>query len=663
MGQGTLEEQTSMASSSRSPLSLTFSAKKRKLSSLLDKFLSTKRTADVPPPGWEPVLPSDEFLREFHNDPTFKVEAKGSSSSSVIGGEEGKRGQANGINASHIEDMADETDEEGCWTHQHASEHQIISSSSSSSISTSHTTTVAAAKGDTDNPLVIQLKLFNLPYNLTTSELKEWGKKQHVLFVKIEMDMKNEAFIGSARVRALMVNHTDYNSDDSDEEIEEGETESLAQTRRIVTHRNHLLRCLNEKPCKGRPVRLKEEGLLSLEGGKRPSLGGGSRYYERLVNIHVKCNRCGEVGHMERECDNSERAMPCHLCAGGDHEASSCPNLVCFRCRGFGHNRNACTVTNAEISRQANRRFDGGHLTGMLDSAAARGVVCSQCGSIRHNFRFCPEILLPKIYGKIGDKATHHGAASGSGSGGGGSNGDKNKTGGSKAFALSAHSSKIPVRTSPLDIHSDVKCLVCQKRGHAICGEWPGIEYPAYTAAPPQSTKESNSSKKRKFGQLEPPVRASEDVVQMIRERGNAVKIYCPHCGRKGHHCDYVGSGGERDYTCTIELQRQVNRLRTQLVRDNGGVEHFTGRYVPPPPAPPPQSVAHRVGYNPNGWDNGYARYSTGGGGDYAANQRVVQPFARQVQVVQQPRFAAGRGGGGGGQSHMNQPFSRGRGR
>ena len=642
--------------SSLSPVNLTFSAKKRKLSSLLDKFLSTKRTAAVPPPGWESVLPSDEFLKEFHSDTTFKVEAKSRRrSANGSGGEEGMGGQGIGNNTAQAGDAVDETDEEGDWTHQHAIAQQSFSSSYS------HGTDVVVAKDNTENPLVIQLKLFNLPYNLTESELKEWGRKLHVLFVKVELDIKNEAFIGSARVWALMVNHTDYNSDDSDEEVEEGETESLAQTRRIATHRNHLLRCIQEKPCKGRPVRLKEEGLLSLEGPKRPSLGGGSRYYERLVNIHVKCNRCGEVGHIERECDNSERVMPCHLCAGGDHEASACPNLVCFRCRGFGHNRNACTVTNAEISRQASRRFDGGHLTGMLDSLAARGVVCSQCGSIRHNFRYCPEILLPKIYGKKDDNAAVVGTSGSSG------NGTKSKAGGSKTISLGTHS-KIPVRISPLDIHSDVKCLVCQKRGHAICGEWPGIEYPAHTAATLQGTKDSNPSKKRNFGQLEPPqpVVANEDVVQMIRERGNAVKLYCPHCGKKGHHCDYVGSGGERDYTCTTELQRQVNRLRTQLVRENGGIEHFTGRSTPAPPAPPSQSGGSRVAYNHS--SSGVGRHTAGGSGragsgNYESSggyQRVIQPFSRQVQMVQQPRFAADKGGGG--QSHMNQPFSRGRG-
>ena len=608
--------------SSRSPVNLTFSAKKRKLSSLLDKFLSTKRTVDVPPPGWEPVLPSDEFLKEFHSDPSFQAEAKSSGSGTKDKG------------SAHVRQMGDATDDE-----DEDLPHPQPGTSSSS------LTAAAAAKVKDmkDNPLVIQLKIFNLPYNLNEAELKDWAKKLHVLLVKIELEVKNDAFIGAARVWAMMSNHTDYNSDDSDEEIEEGETETLAQTRRIATHRKHLLRCLQDKPCKGRPVRLKEEGLLNMDGGggKRPSLGGGSRYYERLVNIHVKCNRCGEVGHMERECDGTERSMPCHLCAGGDHEASQCPNLVCFRCRGFGHNRNACTVTNSEISQAARRRFDGGHLTGMLDSLAARGVVCSQCGSTRHNFRFCPEILLPKIYGTNDNKTTN--AAPSRGNGGDNIGSSTKKTGGSKTIALSSHSSKIPVRTSPLDVHSDVKCLVCHKRGHAICGEWPGVEYPAHV-----SLANQEKEKKRKFGQTQPPKPGDggDEVVQMIRERGSAVKIYCPHCGKKGHHCDYVGSGGERDYTCCNELQRQVNRLRTQLVRENGrSVEHFAG---PPPPAPPSHS-----GYRGGGGSGGY---SSGSGGSYS----------RQVQVVQEPRFAAGRGGrgvgGGNDGGYMNQPFQRGNG-
>jgi hypothetical protein len=91
----------------------------------------------------------------------------------------------------------------------------------------------------------------------------------------------------------------------------------------------------------------------------RPSTGS-SRYYHQ--NIHVKCTRCGEVGHAASSCSKPPLPTPCYLCGGTDHMDWECPNIVCFNCGGFGHHSRQCKKPSSNRAR-----------------------VCTRCGSTRHD--------------------------------------------------------------------------------------------------------------------------------------------------------------------------------------------------------------------------------------------------------------------------------------
>ena len=64
---------------------------------------------------------------------------------------------------------------------------------------------------------------------------------------------------------------------------------------------------------------------------------GGNR------DISFKCYRCGNVGHVEADCNNEPTAKPCPLCAAVGHELRECPiRAVCFNCGVPGHVLREC---------------------------------------------------------------------------------------------------------------------------------------------------------------------------------------------------------------------------------------------------------------------------------------------------------------------------------
>eukprot|EP00571_Detonula_confervacea_P009077 CAMPEP_0172316228 /NCGR_PEP_ID=MMETSP1058-20130122/27542_1 /TAXON_ID=83371 /ORGANISM="Detonula confervacea, Strain CCMP 353" /LENGTH=473 /DNA_ID=CAMNT_0013030493 /DNA_START=98 /DNA_END=1520 /DNA_ORIENTATION=+ len=94
---------------------------------------------------------------------------------------------------------------------------------------------------------------------------------------------------------------------------------------------------MNEKQMEGRTLYISlasasSSGRKSLNGPKKPD----SRYWER--DISTKCNCCGEVGHIAKNCPNEQKLKPCGLCAKLGHDSWSCPEKsVCFNCGLPGH--------------------------------------------------------------------------------------------------------------------------------------------------------------------------------------------------------------------------------------------------------------------------------------------------------------------------------------
>ena len=83
---------------------------------------------------------------------------------------------------------------------------------------------------------------------------------------------------------------------------------------------NTCISSLQGELCGGRPVRIQNAAndtrRLSGAFGKQDA----SRYFD--LDISVKCQLCGLVGHKQNDCTNDPIPNPCHLCAGRDHEAS-----------------------------------------------------------------------------------------------------------------------------------------------------------------------------------------------------------------------------------------------------------------------------------------------------------------------------------------------------
>jgi hypothetical protein len=92
------------------------------------------------------------------------------------------------------------------------------------------------------------------------------------------------------------------------------------------------IQALQGEDCGGRPLRVQrfiaKKRQLGSMGGR-----GDARYFSE--DISCKCHNCGLVGHRQQECTNDSMPLPCHLCAGLDHEAGAFAYSLRPRSRGW----------------------------------------------------------------------------------------------------------------------------------------------------------------------------------------------------------------------------------------------------------------------------------------------------------------------------------------
>lgn len=129
------------------------------------------------------------------------------------------------------------------------------------------------------------------------------------------VDKKSGLPSGSATV------HVDLEESDSSDPnksaTEDGETK-LYDDDLVDDPVARCIETLQGEDCGGRPLRVQRFLVRKRQSG---SLGGrgDSRYF--ADDISCKCHNCGEVGHRQQDCTNDTMPVPCHLCAGLDHDA------------------------------------------------------------------------------------------------------------------------------------------------------------------------------------------------------------------------------------------------------------------------------------------------------------------------------------------------------
>jgi hypothetical protein len=325
-------------------------SKRRRTSTWLSSFLSTKREVLAPDAPPEMDTFGDTFLREFNEQFQRQQQAQGSKEETV--GVEGTDGQ---------EDEEEESDED---VDDAALDMPIASSSSAMTVSASASSSCLVP------PTTGKLQIWNLPFGINAEKVKSFGRQCGVEFTQVKLivdPVRNQ--VGSAEVDL----------------VAGVDTENAAKV-------------LQAGSVSGRPVRVSvtrsstERGAEALAADqlRRRSNAAESRYFG---SISVKCNNCGGVGHKAATCTEAALVNPCHLCAGKDHDASDCPNITCFRCGEFGHHSKNCTNNRrysrlAVCSRCASTTHDVRQCSADVDRANARmeddTTRCMACNAIGH---------------------------------------------------------------------------------------------------------------------------------------------------------------------------------------------------------------------------------------------------------------------------------------
>ena len=143
-----------------------------------------------------------------------------------------------------------------------------------------------------------KLRLYNLPYNMDALAVTKAGAAYGYEFVNVVIEIAPSTGLPSGA---------------ADIELGPGIVAALAA------------QALQGEDFGGRPVRVK----AGQQKGQRLSGGRASTRYFTTDDVDAICKNCGEVGHVIRHCTASN-IIPCHLCAGRDHEAGTSVFLSCY---------------------------------------------------------------------------------------------------------------------------------------------------------------------------------------------------------------------------------------------------------------------------------------------------------------------------------------------
>eukprot|EP01026_Neomeris_dumetosa_P051836 TRINITY_DN4567_c0_g1_i1.p2 TRINITY_DN4567_c0_g1~~TRINITY_DN4567_c0_g1_i1.p2 ORF type:complete len:364 (+),score=62.97 TRINITY_DN4567_c0_g1_i1:225-1316(+) len=232
-------------------------------------------------------------------------------------------------------------------------------------------------------------------------------------------DPIDELIVKPANERLTTATQLASNSDDDDEEEEEentirlsdGEVSSLSVPYAVQQESTSELGEIqeeNEEDLQGAP-----KGVVLYDprdkGNEQQQLIAkllrAPRYFEVAAEEEtVRCYRCGQGGHLGRECPNRYNDIkPCTLCAKLGHTDKDCPNRICFKCGEVGHIVKQCKrgrqqngifsqvcIRCGRYECSASGRHDYYRYNGVCDheyqERDMNKVLCLHCGNLHNTF-------------------------------------------------------------------------------------------------------------------------------------------------------------------------------------------------------------------------------------------------------------------------------------